>query len=290
MLLSLHRLAWRLDRGPAPPVDALAPFGSTVEDLKSRLQELRPDLLVFLTTHRRPEAMVRTLEQLEAALRRARSEGLHARVQIVFVDDGSSDAEHAPVAAAAARLFGSDVHPLRTSAALGKRGFWRTHQLFFELAQAARPEHALYLQDDLQFGPELLSECHRLWREAKDSEQRVLYLLRLDEDERWGRWILQPRRPGPLPELERTGWFDLSAFFVDLRFFEQLRFQIFPVPPRRWWLTPSVSSGVGEQLTLRLRFRAHIHQVVKTLVRTGAEPSVMNEAARARRPLSNLEP
>lgn len=290
VLPSIHRLRWRLDRPPAgwAPEDAVGGFSPSPAGIAARLGAAGPELVVFVTTHRRPAAMARTGAQLDAAIRAGRAAGCLERFAVVVVDDASPDPMHDSVAEDWRARFGDALHMIRTTERAGKHGFWRTHHLFQRLARSAKPRHALFLQDDLHFEPSLLVDCYRIWPAIGDPAQRVLYLLRLSDDERWGRWVWFRRRPGPIPEVDRVGWFDLAAFFVDRSFFEQLGYAVYPVPARRWRLSPSVSSGVGEQLTLRLHRRVNIYQVKRSLVRTGGEPSAMNAEARARRPLSNL--
>ncbi|HEX6245118.1 MAG TPA: hypothetical protein VFZ61_29555, partial [Polyangiales bacterium] len=87
--------------------------------------------------------------------------------------------------------------------------------------------------------------------------------------------------------LRLTQWFDLQAFFVDRAFFELLRHRVVPVHPNRFRRQPGISSGVGKQFSLRLRFRANVYQTHPACALHGAHPSEMNQEARRQRPLDN---
>jgi hypothetical protein len=76
---------------------------------------------------------------------------------------------------------------------------------------------------------------------------------------------------------------------VDGAFFELLQHCLIPIHPNRWRRNPTLSSGVGRQLTLRLRGRATVYQAWPPLVRHGTEPSVANPEARTLNDLDNRE-
>ena len=84
-----------------------------------------------------------------------------------------------------------------------------------------------------------------------------------------------------------TKWFDGHASLVDGSFFRLLHGEVFRPPASRWLQQPSRSSGVHEQFTLRLFGRGNIHQVEKTLVFHGHEPSLMHPELRRLQPLDN---
>ncbi|MDB4977407.1 MAG: hypothetical protein JWN48_5748 [Myxococcaceae bacterium] len=241
------------------------------------------ELLVVITTYRRPEACAELLHKLRATLDALTP----ARSTRVLVLNDQSDQDYGATKALARGLFGAELCWLDACARLGKPGFWRAYQTIFLAARELSPAHALFLQDDCSFGPSLLPRTYELWRETEsDPARRVLYLFSAHDDEAFGRWVFHPRRQVG-PALRKTQWFDLQAFFVDRAFFERLRYQMVPIHPNRWRRRPKISSGVGWQLTLRLRYRANIYQTHPALVVHGAHASEMNPGARARRPLDN---
>jgi hypothetical protein len=240
-----------------------------------------PELMVILTTFGRAGAATRLLEDLRQALEHAQ---LRERTSLLTLHDACGTdytrARAAAAAAAPASLF------LDARQRFGKPQFWKMHQTALHVARAWRPRFALYLQDDVEFEPDLLSRAFELWRAtADDLSRRVLYLYSSSDDEARGRWVSFPRRP--MGQCRLTNWFDLQAFLVDRAFFELLDHRMVPIHENRWKRRPEQSSGVGRQLTRRLFGRAHVYQAWPPLVVHGAAPSTMNPEARALRPLDN---
>jgi hypothetical protein len=156
------------------------------------------------------------------------------------------------------------------------------------VARCWRPARTLFLHDDVEFGADLLDDADAIWRATSDDPlRRVLYLFSSSEDEENGRWVQFRRRDLPDKGCRLTNWFDLQAFMVDLHFFELLNYRMLPIHPNRWKRNPHVSSGVGRQLTLRLRARAHTYQAWPPLVSHGSEPSIANPEAREATSLDN---
>lgn len=240
------------------------------------------DLLISITTYNRPGGCASLLEALPATLA-ALDRPL--RVHLLVLQDGG-EGDYGPVQAAARARFGAGLTWLVARERLGKRGYWKTYQALFLAAELLQPGHALFLQDDLEFRPEMLAETWRRWEAlGDDPRRRVLYLFQSEDDEPEGRWVKFRRGP------ERNGarltrWFDLQGYFVDRAFFELLRYRVFAVSERRW-LKKNYSSGVGEQLTRRLFHRARVYQAVPSLVFHGSHPSEMNPEQRAARSLDN---
>jgi hypothetical protein len=162
------------------------------------------------------------------------------------------------------------------------------HQTAFDVARLWRPERALYLQDDIEFEPDMLLRAERIWAATeRDPLRRVLYLFSSSDDEAQGRWVSFDRRELQNVPFRLTNWFDLQAFMVDRQFFELLGYRMVEIHPNRWRRRPQQSSGVGRQLTRRLFGRANVYQAWPPLVAHGAEPSTMNPEARLQRSLDN---
>ena len=246
------------------------------------------ELLVVVTTYHRAASCAQVLESLRRAIDRA---GSPSTALLVFHDRDPNDAADAAAYEAthalARDLFGTNLAWLETRQHLGKAEYWRTFQTSFLAARQLQPRYALYLQDDLQFSDSLLVDTLQLFDATKaDPLRRVLYLFSSQEDEPNGRWIRFRRKPAGAGLL-LTQWFDLQAFFADRAFFELLAYRMIPIHPNRWRRKRSLSSGVGRQLTIRLRRHAHVYQAFPPLVFHGAEPSEMNPAVRAHQPLDN---
>jgi hypothetical protein len=240
-----------------------------------------PELMIVLTTYARPRAAAQVLSKLREAL--ARAELTDRAALLVLHDACGHDYAHPRRSAeqAAPQVLWLDARQR-----LGKAAFWKTHQTALTVAQAWRPRLALYLQDDVDFEPDLITRALELWRATQsDPLRRVLYLFSSSDDEASGRWVHFKRRAaGPC---RLTNWFDLQGFLVDREFFELLAHRMVPIHANRWRRRPEQSSGVGRQFTRRLFGRAHVYQAWPPLLIHGTEPSTMNPEAREARSLDN---
>jgi hypothetical protein len=242
-----------------------------------------PELLVVVMTHARPDACARVLASVERAVARR---GQRERTALLVLRD-ACDRDYS-AARVRANAVGQASVWLDARRHLGKVEFWRSYQAAMWVAQRWQPERTLFLHDDVEFGVDLLDDAEALWQATGDDpRRRVLYLFSSSKDEENGRWIEFPRRELPGTGCRLTNWFDLQAFMVDREFFELLNYRVIPIHPNRWKRKPTTSSGVGRQLTLRLRGRASIYQAWPPLVSHGAEPSIANPEARAAADLDN---
>jgi hypothetical protein len=278
-----YELATRHNVASSRPLDAsvvLDPFrdaasGATAPPVPELVS--RPELLVVIMTYARPEACTRVLDGVERAIARR---GQRERTALLVLRD-ACERDYSAARARAAAVAQTSVW-LDARRHLGKFEFWRSYQAAMLVAQRWQPARTLFLHDDVEFGADLLDDAEGLWQAtADDPRRRVLYLFSSSRDEENGRWIRFRRRELPDKGCRLTNWFDLQAFMVDLEFFELLKYRIIPIHPNRWKRKPTTSSGVGRQLTLRLRERASVYQAWPPLVSHGAEPSIANPEARA---------
>jgi len=240
-----------------------------------------PELAIVLTTSARPAAAARLLADLYVALERAQLTERSAL--LVLHDDCGRDYARAR---RAAEGLSPQLLWLDARMRFGKPDFWKMHQTALLVARAWQPRLCLYLQDDVEFEPDMLIRALGLWQATeRDLLRRVLYLYSSSDDEQNGRWVSFARRDAGACRL--TNWFDLQAFMVDRAFFELLDHRMVPIHPNRWKRIPSQSSGVGRQFTRRLFGRAHVYQAWPPLVVHGSAPSTMNPEARRARSLDN---
>jgi hypothetical protein len=254
------------------------------ETLAERLAGLRPELLVTVTTYRRPDELARLAESLRVQLPSLSTSGF------VCVFNDRSDTDCRGARAALMQAFGDRCEWLDAGLHLhlGKRGFWRTYQTIMLLAKAAGSTHLLALQDDIEPVPDFGPRLRSAWEaSAVDVARRVLYLCSHADDEEDGRWVRFRRVGLPGGSVRRTDWFDLQGFMIDRRGLALLRYWVVPIPARRWLKDASLSSGVGRQLTKRLFGRGAVYQCEPTLLWHGASDSEMNPQARSGRALDN---
>ncbi|ADU65038.1 hypothetical protein Selin_0282 [Desulfurispirillum indicum S5] len=252
------------------------------ESSLGRLAAARPKLLVTITTHRRPNELSRLIESL------AKYKELRMPDCCICVLNDYSEDDYGHPRTLLSQIFGDSSLWLDAKQHMGKSKFWRTHQMIFSVAQAAQCEYLLSLQDDIELASDFVSRLWKVWNATgADVTRRVLYLFSSNDDEENGRWIHFARIAVPDARARRTDWFDMQGFLVDRKGLELLRYWIVPVPKSRWHKKPSESSGVGRQLTRRLRGRAATYQCDPPLIAHGGAASLMNQEARRCNPLDN---
>jgi hypothetical protein len=75
-------------------------------------------------------------------------------------------------------------------------------------------------------------------------------------------------------------------FISDKRLFQELESNIKPIPLQRWQLNPELSSGVGQQISVRLHQKNwHIYQTTENVAEHIGNDSIMNPLVRIREPL-----
>lgn len=279
-----HKLSVRLNR-PLWPRQSLQWLSSAwgADALLNRLSTLQPDLLVTITTYRRPADVSVLLASLAEVL------GTSGVNYFVCVLNDASDADCSEAQAGLKYLFGERAAWLDASEKFGKLRFWCTHQMIFFAAKAAKSAHLLSLQDDVELAPDFLQRLWTVWSDTGkvDPRRRVLYLFSGNDDEPEGRWHHFQRVDFSAIGARRTDWFDLQAFLIDRAGLTLLKYWMIPIPPSRWKRDPTISSGVGQQLTLRMAGRGTTFQCHPPLVSHGRALSQMNPEARALRPLDN---
>lgn len=242
-----------------------------------------PERLLVVMTYERPEACASLMRQLERAI--GRGDARARTALLVIRDTGASD--YSEARALASSVAGT-VFWLEAREWLGKVRFWQSYQLALLVARSWQPERTVFLHDDVELDDDVLERADAIWQAtADDPMRRVLYLYSSDKDEPDGRWTRFARREMPDKACRLTQWVDLQAFMVDRQFFELLGYRIVPIHPNRWKRKPTTSSGVGRQLTLRLRGRGNIYQAWPPLVCHGSQPSLANREARQQNDLDN---
>lgn len=244
-------------------------------------------LLVVLTTFNRPEGCLRVINSLLNSIRHKK---ISLNELVILVLNDKSGSEYQPVEELCRQNFGQRLIWMDARQHHGKKYFWCVHQMAFLLAREIRPARCLYLQDDIDFQDDFLDKLDQLWMLTSDDDnRRVLYLFsdHNDDYEINGRWIDYERENHPSGLLRKTQWFDLQAFYCDLRFLELLNFRVMPVPEKRWENDSALSSGVGRQFTCRSFGKANIYQCNPSLITHGYEDSAMNPEARILRELDN---
>lgn len=281
----------RLLRGSVDAVETLSGAFEEVDLEAGASRELyssgglHSKFLVVITTCNRPGQLQTLLDQIISSLDRVESV---PDAGLLILEDAAEE-DYAGVRLQLAR-FQLPCLWVRSRERMGKRGYWRTYQAAFSYIERSRAERILFLQDDLSLADDFFDRTIRLFSALKEEGAARPLLLNCyssSDDEPHGRWVKFTRRPHANLPLRRTQWFDLNGYLIDREVLGILRFRLAPIRPSRWEKDPTLSSGVGQQMTIRLTRRVDIFQCFPPLIFHGRAPSVMNPEARRVRNLDN---
>jgi hypothetical protein len=206
----------------------------------------------FITTYEREEMLTKTVEHLN-------SHGIIPTIK----DDGSSYPINLP------QYF---RHKHR-----GKIEYWITWYEMLVDCYNSDAELFLFMPDDFQdLDVHTMIALHYQF----NSEA---YVYNIINDGRTKEWINQ--EPRQIDDNTIQVGFTDCGFFCNREALQALKFHIDQVPPIRF-REPNISSGVGQQLTMRLnKKRVNIYMPVKSLAYHGAHESKMHKEERKRNPL-----
>lgn len=236
-------------------------------------------LSISITTYNRPNILLAQLKELQRQL-----EAGHYEAEILVTNDGSVRKYTKVQQYLKAMPFQTRYD--RFTSNQGKQGHWRIVNHIFSWHRKREFDLVLYLQDDCVLHRDFLTELITQWQSIKNKEKVCLnYIL---EKSRLGCKVWTPVYPRVYNygqyRLYRTGWFDLH-FLANREFFEVLNWHVHPIPQTRWADDPTLSSGVGRQLSWRLyRQRKTMWQVTSSLATHGIHESYMNPIAREKNP------
>lgn len=233
---------------------------------------------VVVTTYARPDGLARLLDDLE---REAPAGGLDVRVY----DDGTPN----PDAAIERRVRANGWTSRRAPLNHGKHDWWRWWNVILADLRAARAERFVVLQDDMRLCKRFFARSEELWASIGDPQKASLYLHLSAERAEPGSRCWTPVRADRSGRVVHCGWVDCAAFIAHRRLFEVLGWQLEPIPGRRWSSGEHLSSGVGQQISVRAhRHGLGMYRVERSLTIHGGSPSLMNAEARRHWSMSTL--
>lgn len=233
---------------------------------------------VAITTYARPDGLAALLDDLERELPAG-------GVDLLVFDDATP--HFAP--ALAARIDDLGGRLIRAAANHGKAGWWRWWNTILSELHALDAPAYYVLQDDLRLCSGFFERAERLWDSIEDPRKASLYLHVTPERGQLGTSCWTPVVAADAGEVVHSGWVDCAAFRGDRRLFDALGWHLEPIGARRWSTDSAVSSGVGQQLSLR----AHgagvgMYRAKASLALHDGAVSVMNADARARWPMHTV--
>jgi FkbM family methyltransferase len=230
-----------------------------------------PRTCVVITTYSRPDGLGRLLDDIE----RERLGDLDVRVY----DDATPHAD----GAIERRLKARGWTYRRATTNHGKRGWWRWWNTILEDLRSEPASLYVVLQDDMRLCERFFHRSHEQWSAIDDPRKASLYLHLSEQRAELGSSCWTPVHAEQAGGVVRCGWVDLAAVVCDRRLFEALAWRLVPIPERRWDGREELSSGVGQQISLRAyRLGLGMYHVKRSLAVHDDSPSLMNPAARQR--------
>jgi hypothetical protein len=162
---------------------------------------------------------------------------------------------------------------------MGKKKYYKLFNATFKYIKNIKSKYFIYLPDDVKLTDNFFSEIKRIYESITDLQKICLSIL---TDDRVTRRNWTNFKTNDFGEYYQTQWNDL-CFISERRFFDVLGYQIEPIDEERWINNPNLSSGVGQQISIRLNERGYkMYHTKKSMVYHGNHQSKMNETERVK--------
>jgi hypothetical protein len=168
---------------------------------------------------------------------------------------------------------------------MGKKKYYVTYNATFSFVKSINSKYFIYLPDDVSLVDNFFDEVKRIYESITSTKKICLSILTDDRVNRshWGY-----RDPKDFGEFLQTQWNDL-CFICEKNFFETLNYRINAIDEKRWIKNPTISSGVGHQITQRLNSAGKfLYHTKKSLVYHGDHESKMNKIERQKNNLITI--
>jgi FkbM family methyltransferase len=227
---------------------------------------------VVITTYARPDSLALLLDDLER-------EWPHEELDVRIYDDATPN----PDPALEARICERGWTLLRARMNHGKRRWWEWwNEILGDLRGTdARLFHLL--QDDMRLCRRFFERSAEAWAAIDDPHKGSLYLHVTPERGTLGSRCWGSEGARRVGGVVHSGWVDLAAVLCDRSLFEALGWRLEPVEEDRWREQELMSSGVGQQLSVRARsLGLGLYRVDRSLATHDGGPSLLNAKARRR--------
>jgi hypothetical protein len=160
---------------------------------------------------------------------------------------------------------------------MGKQKYYVTLNSTFNYVRKINSKYFIYLPDDVNLVSDFFNKVKNLYELIPDQNKICLSILTDDrvKTKVWTNTIAQD-----FGEYYKTQWNDL-CFISEKKFFDVLGYTINEIPKTRWDNDPNLSSGVGQQISLRLnKLNFGMYHTKLSMVIHGDHGSKMNKNER----------
>jgi hypothetical protein len=214
------------------------------------------DFCIVITTYEREDMLKQLLKDI--------FEYTEYKMYVVVFDDGSKHPYD---------LSEYDVKYVKYVKNNGLKNLWRVISDTFKFCKNIDAKYYFYFQDDLRLKKNFFQESIRIFENIPDENKISLGTLMIDTQRNTPKWT--GVYPIEYDEYYKTQWCEL-VFMCEYKFFESLEFKLNPIPMSRWDKNPNNSSGVGQQISVRLFEKGlNMYHVINTLTTHGDHESVI---------------
>ena len=179
--------------------------------------------------------------------------------------------------------YNSKANIYRSETNNGKKGFFKQWQVALEWLRQDKTDQDLciFMPDDFAS-----LDVKRIIQTARLMNNNYAWLINLINDGRtecFGTGKPKATKIGNEDFLKVM--FTDCGFFCNTKTLEQLKYWIEDIDPERFWRNESLSSGVGHQLTNRLKHNTRIYLPLQSYAYHGNHESKMNKEERIKNPL-----
>lgn len=172
----------------------------------------------------------------------------------------------------------------------GKKGYWKTVNALWNQVRQGDFDYYIQLPDDMLLEKRFIKRAIESWNNIIDPKKICLNLLldnhRLGKTNWTNYWPQISTFNGT--RYLKAQWVDMF-YICEKAFFERMGWAIHPISLRRWQIQPTLSSGVGQQISTRLHKSGwHLYQTTQKLVEHLGDDSKMNPATRQKEPLNAI--
>jgi len=173
----------------------------------------------------------------------------------------------------------------------GKKRAWRVSNEIYKDAKRRNSKYFMILPDDIRLCSNFFNKAIGMWSSIPHANKAAMVLAKDS-----GRNT--EKGPGPCwtntapirisDDVWETAWVD-EMFISEKKYFSLLNYQVNKIPSKRFLNNNNISSGVGRQVSMRMRDKKHrLYCVDKSLVRFSECKSEMNPREREANPMVAL--
>ena len=214
------------------------------------------DFCVVITTYNRPLMLNELIEQINQMRK-------EYRIKIIIFDDGSDQEYNLPNYVTKIKFFPN----------MGKKKYWKIINSSFKYIKNLKSKYFIYLPDDIKLVDDFFNVTKNIYESINDNNKICLSIL---TDGRVNRTNWTNFKTIDYGSYLKTQWNDL-CFISEKKFFEELNFMIEEIPTKRWLNNPNLSSGVGNQISVKLYNKGkNMYHTKNSLVFHSTHESKMN--------------